>query len=239
MSQTAKQSILLRSHMLKMSLLSQRATDYSIKAYALNCSELCKQVNRVKQEVNKLELCIGDRGRSLLAAEIDSHSLLACCSLRIYSALQIIVMAAIEIAHNTQVIAARGRKTEFPQTVKAGEFVNGLVRLCSVALFQQEIALAKKILQVEGGRRKIELVQHRARLDLLRRSDTDCRPEMAVMNCIGHIAEQSYEIADELILCLEGSGPGFAAAGQRLNSEAVTAGLRVIHAGNWRVCSSA
>lgn len=217
MSQTPKQSILLRSHMVRMTLLSQRAVDYSIKAYALNCSELCEQVNSVKREVCKLELCIGDRCRSLLAAEepIDSDSLLACCSLRIYSALRVMVTAAIEIAQNTQVIAARSRETEFPQTLETGDFVNGLVRLCSVALFEQEMSLAKTILQVEGGRRRFDLELHRARLDLLRRSDTNCRCEMAIVNCIGHIAEQSYEVAEELILCLEGSGcANFAAAGQ-------------------------
>jgi len=41
-----------------------------------------------------------------------------------------------------------------------------------------------------------------ARLDLLRRSDTHCECEMAIVNCIGHIAEQSYEVAEDIVLCL-------------------------------------
>ena len=226
MSQTPKQSILLRSHVVKMALISQRAVDYSIKAYALKSSELCEHVNGVKREVGKLALCIRDRGRSLLAAKepIDSHSLLACCSLRIYSAFRVMTTAAIEIAQNTQVIATGSRKTEFPQTLKAGDFVNGLVRLCSVALFEQEMSLAKTILQVEGGRRRFDLAMHRARLDLLRHSDTNGRCEMAIVDCIGHIAEQSYDVAEELVLCLEGGGcanfaPAGQARGQRLKSD--------------------
>ena len=208
MSQTPKHSILLRSHMLRMTLLSQRAVDYSIKAYALNSTELCERVNSAKREVCKLELCIGDRGRSLLIAgeTIDSHSLPACCSLRIYSALRLMITAATEIAQNIVVLATHKRKTIFPQTIEIGNSVNGLVRLCSVALFEQETSLAKSVLHIEGGRRRFDIGLLRARLDLLRRSDTHCKCEMAIVNCIGHIAEQSYEVAEEIIVWLEGVG---------------------------------
>jgi len=61
--------------------------------------------------------------------------------------------------------------------------------------------------------------QQRARLDLLRRADTNCKCEMAIVNCIGHIAEQSYEVAEEIILCLEGSGCANSAAAGRAREQ--------------------
>ncbi len=188
-------------------MLSQRAVDYSIKAYCLNSSELCRQVMTIKRDLSRLEARIGDRGRTFLAAgtPIDSHSPFACSSLRIYSSLRVMFTAATEIAQNIMILAALTPKTIFPRTAETGNIVNGLVRLCSVALFDQKLSLAKQVLHIEGGRRRLDLELHRARLDLLRRSDTHCRCELAIANCIGQIAEQVYETADGIIAWLESS----------------------------------
>lgn len=118
--------------------------------------------------------------------------------------------AATEIAQNMMVIAASTRKTTFPQTVEAGNFVNSLVRLCSVALFEEQMLLAKTALQLEGGRRRFDLAMYGARLDLLRRADTHCKCELAIANCIGQIADQVYEIAEGIIAWLESRGCGTA-----------------------------
>jgi len=200
-----KHNLLSRTHVLRMTMLSQRAVDYSIKAYSLNSSELCRQVTTIKRDLCKLEICIGDRGRAFLAsgAHIDAHSPFACSSLRIYSALRVMFTAATEIAQNIIILSAHTRPTIFPRTVETGNFVNGLVRLCSVALFEQKMSLAKLVLQIEGGRRRLDLELHRARLDLLRRSDTYCRCELAIANCIGQIAEQVYETAEGIIAWIE------------------------------------
>ena len=200
-------NLLSRAHLLRMAMLSQRAVDYSIKAYSLNSSELCRQVTTVKRDLRKLEICIGDRGRAFLAAgaPIDAHSSLACSSLRIYSSLRVMLTAATEIAQNTGVLAAHTRKTIFPKTAETGDSVNVLVRLCSVALFEQEMSLARLVPQIDGGRRRLDLEVHRARLDLLRQSDTHCKCELAIVNCIGQIAEQAYETAEGIIAWLESS----------------------------------
>jgi hypothetical protein len=207
-----KKSILSRSHVLKMAMLSQRAVDYSIKAYALNSLELCGQIIHTKRELYSLHHSIGERGRRLSAkgVAIDKHSPLACNSLRIYSALRVMFTAASEIGQNMAIIAARDREDEFPQTVESGKFVNGLVRLCTVALFEEDVWLANRALHIEGGRRRFELALLRARLDLFRRSRTHSGRELAITNCIGHIAEQAYEIAEGLIAWLDG--------GTRVNS---------------------
>ena len=206
MTQSPQQSILSRSHVLRMTMLSQRAVDYATKAYALNSLELCGQVHQTKRDLHDLHLSIGERGRRLFAAgvPIDSHSPQAYGSLRIYSALRVMFTAATEIAQNTMIIAAREREDEFPQTVESGKFVNGLVRMCTVALFEEDAWLAKKALHIEGGRRRFDLALSRARLDVFRRSCTHCGRELAISNCIGQIAEQAYEIAEGLIAWLDG-----------------------------------
>jgi hypothetical protein len=219
MLQLPTRKILSRSHMLRMVMLSQRAVDYSIKAYVLNSSELCRQVTALGRDLSKLELCVGDRGRAFVATGVpfDSHSPFACSSLRIYSSLRVMFTAANEIAQNMMVIAASTRKTTFPQTVEVGNFVNGLVRLCAVALFEEQMLLAKTALQLEGGRRRFDLAMYRAQLDLLRRSDTHCKCELAIANCIGQIAEQAYEIAEDVIAWLLSSRCGTAAGANTAN----------------------
>jgi phosphate uptake regulator len=208
MAKCTKENLLPRKHVLRMTMLSQRAVDYSIKAYALNSLESCRLVAMTKDDLCELEASIGDRGRSFLAAgaTIDAHSPLACSSLRIFSSLRVIFAAAIEIAQNVKSLAPRRREATFPQTVETGNFVNGLIRLCSIALFDQNLQLAKQVLQIEGGRRRIDLALYRARLDLLRRFDTNCKYELAIVNCIGHIAEQVYETAEGIIAWLESRG---------------------------------
>lgn len=210
MSQFPKQSFLSRSHMLRMAMLSQRAVDYSINAYIQNCPGLCGQVSSVKRELFELQLSIRDRGRSLVAAgaPLGSDSAPICSSLRIYSALRVMFTAATELTQNIMVVATENRKTDFPQTIEAGIFINGLVRLCFAALCEEQISLARAVLQIEGGRRRFDLSLERARLDVHRRSDTHCKCEIAIVNCIGHIAEQAYEIGEDIIALLEGNGHG-------------------------------
>ena len=97
-------------------MLSQRAVDYAIKAYELQNIEICHLVQGTEHEVRELEMRIGDRGRALKAAgeHMDAHSPSACYSLRMYSALRVICMAAAEIAQNTRLILHSGRVAPRP-----------------------------------------------------------------------------------------------------------------------------
>jgi uncharacterized protein with PhoU and TrkA domain len=181
-----------------MTQLSQRAVDCSIKAYALNSIELCREVLAMEDKLCELELCIGDRGRALLGTGtmIDSHSNAACSLLRIYSSHRVIFMAAAAIAQSTSVLATQDRATSFSRTIEAGDLVNCLIGLCSIAFFEEQKTMAESVFKIEGGRKGVELALCRARIDLLRRVDKNCRCEIAIANCIGQIAEQVYEIAE-------------------------------------------
>src|SRR4051812_36575259 len=109
-----RHSLVLRSHLLRKTMLTQRAIDTSVKAYELNSIELCQQVRSTDAELRTLRHSIGDRGRALFApgTALDSNASMACCALRIYSALEIMCTAAVEISQNTMLILESGHVTE-------------------------------------------------------------------------------------------------------------------------------
>ena len=143
-------SLVSRSHLLRTTRLAQRAVDYSIKAYELGSYELCHIVRNTDEELRKLQLNIGDRGRLLRAdgRPVDTESTAASCALRVYSGLQVTYFAAAEIAHNTLLLLESGRKTQPTSRMATANFVNRLVRLYTVALFDEEIQHARMILHV-------------------------------------------------------------------------------------------
>jgi hypothetical protein len=199
-------SLVSRSHLLRMTRLAQRAVDYSIKAYELGSCELCHIVRNTEDELRELQLNIGDRGR-LLRAEgmpVDTESTAASCALRVYSALQITCFAAAEIGQNTLLLLEGGRKTLSPSQMMTTNFVNGLVRLYTVALFDEEIQHARTILQVDEGHRRFDLQLSLREEELIHQNDASARFELAITHCLAQIAEQAYEIANTIMQWLDG-----------------------------------
>jgi hypothetical protein len=194
-------SLVSRSHLLRMTRLAQRAVDYSIKAYELGSFELCHIARNTEDELRKLQLKIGDRGRMLRAGgrRVDTGSTAASCALRVYSALQVTYFAAAEIAQNTELLLESGRKTQSHSKRVTTKFVNGLVRLYTVALFDEDPRYARKILQINEGHRRFDLQLSPREEELNDRNDARARLELAITHCLAQIVEQSYEIANTLV----------------------------------------
>ena len=199
-------SLVSRSHLLRMTRLAQRAVDYSIKAYELGSYALCQILRNTEDELRKLQLNIGDRGRLLRAdgRPVDTESTGASCALRVYSALQVTHLAAAGIAQNTVLLLESGVKTQSLSKRVTTDFVNSLVRLYTVALFDEEIQPARMILQVNEGHRRFDLQLKLREEELIYRNDTSARFELAIMHCLAQIAEQAYEIADTVMQWLDG-----------------------------------
>jgi hypothetical protein len=87
-----------------------------------------------------------------------------------------------------------------------GKFVNSLLRLCSAALFEEEIRHAKRVLLIERGRRRFDPALYRAHDALPLWPGAHMNRELAIMMCLSQIAEQGYELADAITLWLEGKG---------------------------------
>lgn len=98
-----KRHDVLRSQLLGMSKLSQRAVDYSIKGYELGRPEFSREVLRTEQEFHDLRLSIADRGRMILAKglPVNADSRFTCSALRICQALHCSYDAAYAIAFET------------------------------------------------------------------------------------------------------------------------------------------
>jgi hypothetical protein len=204
--QIQPQSFLLRSHLLRMAMLSQKAVDYSIKAHELGASEIYALFWKNDQEWRILQRRIGERGRRLCASgtPIDYDSKVANCSLRIYSALHVTYTASYEIAQVGARIFVYERTNPLPCLQANARFVNSLVRLWTVALFNKEAQYAKAILRDLPGSRWSELKLCHTHHTLLQNSGTEARIGLAVARALGQIAEQAYEIAQAFALCFEG-----------------------------------
>jgi hypothetical protein len=199
-------NLVSRSHLLRMTRLAQRAVDYSIKAYELGSYELCQIVRNTEDELRTLQLNIGDRGRLLRdeGRRVDTESTAASCALRVYSGLQVTYFAAAEMAQNTVLLLENGRKIQSPSKMMTTNFVNGLVRLYTVALFDQEIQHARMILQVDEGSQRLDLQLDLRGEELIYRNDVSGRIELAITHCLAQIAGQAREIADTIVQWFDG-----------------------------------
>jgi phosphate uptake regulator len=92
--------------------MSQRAIDYSIKAYELRRPEFCRHVLSPEHEFAELHRGLEDRCRNLLVAglPVDSDSRFLWSALRICSALCITHAAAAEIAQTVMFLSCRRRR---------------------------------------------------------------------------------------------------------------------------------
>ena len=201
-----RQCYFLRSDLLRMAMLSQRAVDYSIKAHELGASEVYRLFWKYDQEWRNLQRRIGDRGRRLLASgmPVDADSAVAESALRIYSALYVTYTAASEITHIASRMAECELTTPSPRLGEIARFINGLLRLCTVALFNKEVRHVRGILHHDRSWRWCELALCHTRHLLMMNPSAHARSEVAVARALGQIAGQAYEIAQASTLWLEG-----------------------------------
>jgi phosphate uptake regulator len=201
-----RQCYFLRSDLLRMAMLSQRAVDYSIKAHELGASEVYRLFREYDQEWRYLQRRIGDRGRRLLASgmPVDADSAIAESALRIYSALYVTYTAASEITHIASVMAECEITTPSPRLGEIARFINSLVRLCTVALFNKEVRHVRGILHHDRNWRWCELALCRTRHLLMQNPSVHARSELAVARALGQIADQVCEVAEASTLWLEG-----------------------------------
>ena len=126
------------------------------------------------------------------------YSLKADSALRIFSVLQVTYTAAAEIAHSAALMIGLEQRPSSPQLGELGHYVNGLVRLCTVALFKKEVRHAKGILLDHPGRHQFKMTLCRTLYDLIQTKEAQSRLELAIAAALEQIAEQAYEIAQAL-----------------------------------------
>jgi phosphate uptake regulator len=198
-------SYFLRTHLLRMAMLSQRAVDFAIKAHELGATEVYRHLRKYDKEWRRLQRCIGERGRRLYASgmPVDADSTGADSALRIYSALYVTYTAACEVAHIGSRMVERELPTPSGCLGEIAPFINRRVRLCTVALFQKDVQHAQTILHDHLGWRWCELALGRTHSLLMQKSGEQARYTLAIARALGQIAEQAYEIAQATPLWLK------------------------------------
>jgi hypothetical protein len=193
---TQRHCLVSRKHLLRMTTLTQKTVDSSVKGYELGNQGFCRIALEAEKELHAIEQSITDRGRALVSAGklMGSFSRARCSSLRIYSALRITLAAATEIARNASSKITRGHALPSPATAERANLVNSLVRLNTIAVFNRRASYAKTVLHIEEVRSTYEASHHRAGED---------PEELAISWCLEQIAEQAREIADGVTQHLE------------------------------------
>lgn len=199
---------ILRSHVLRMAMLSHRAVDYSIKAFTLGKPEFGRLAIDSQHEWREVQGLIGGCGRVLVGAEalVDLESQFARSTLQIYSSLRLTYAAATEIAHNSILIREGGQSLRSKELRPMGRFVNGLAALYTVALFRMERRHAMAILNYGYPWRRFDMTLSLLRGSLLHQTGAQARFELAIACSLGQIAHQACEIAEALKSCLDGEG---------------------------------
>src|SRR5882757_10611596 len=133
---------ILRVQLLAMSRLSQRALDYAVKGYALRNLDFARHVSAANSELDEHHRRIKDLSRELMNGGISkpSDSRFAFAAASINTALHVTYTAAAEIAQDSLRLLESSGIHGCAALEKMGQLVNGSMRLCIVALFDQDVA---------------------------------------------------------------------------------------------------
>lgn len=149
---------------------------------------------------------VADECRKLLLAGLPagSRSRFVWSSLRICIALHNTYSAAAEIAQNISLFLEEDRVSESPALKEMGRLVNRLTRLSTVALFKEDLRLAKTVLKNDEVGRWFAMAVYHAHDDSSQRVGAETAFELAITKRFDQIAEQAYEVADAIAFRLDG-----------------------------------
>jgi phosphate uptake regulator len=203
----------LRLQLLDMSRVAQRAVDYSIKACSLGSVEAHTNVRDAADEINILHRETMEIASELLLMELPAESDLrfALSAEQIADALLSIYLHASEIAANSVGLQKNGQRKGYPALSTMGEVVNSLMRLCIVALFEEEAEHAETVLHHHGVARLFELTFYDWYRSIDRRLRAQASYELAITKDLSQMAKQSQELANAILFWLEGTEGGSAA----------------------------
>jgi phosphate uptake regulator len=212
MKQTDSQQYIqaLRLRLLDMSRVSQRAVDYSIKAYKLDSPEFCANVRDSTYEVNILhgEITAIARDPILMELPLESDVRFALSAVLICDALHSIHAQAVKIAANSAHLLENGRMPGWEGLTRMGEEVNCLMRLCIIAVFDEEVAHAETVLRNRGVERMFESIFYDWYSGVDQRLRAQASQELAITKGLSQIAKETYEMADAVVFWLKGTDSG-------------------------------
>lgn len=201
----------LRLHLLDMARVCQRGTDYAIKAYKLPNSDCCFGVHDETYEIDILHREILAFRRELLLAEISEEPALrfVLSADRICNALKAIHTQAVDMTGTSMRLLESNRAIDCRELISMGDVVNGLMRLCVVALFEEEIVYAATVLQSTGVERKFQKRFFDWFRSLDRHESTQAGYEVAIARCLSQMTRELLEVANAIEFWLNDSEYGW------------------------------
>jgi Na+/phosphate symporter len=196
----------LRVQLLAMSRLSQRALDYAVKSYALRNLDFARHVPAANGELEEHHRRIKGLSRELMNGGINkpSDSRYAFAAASINTALHVTHTAAAAIAQDSMRLLESSGIHGCAALERMGHLVNGSIRLCIVALFEQDATHAKTVLRRHEAMRLRELTSIALHPHIDRWAGAQGDFERSVIRSLGEIAKQAHEIADAILFWLEG-----------------------------------
>jgi phosphate uptake regulator len=187
--------------------MCQRVVDYALKAYSLGSTECCTIVGNNKAEISLLHLQIEEITREILSMEIsdalDLRFLLSAD--RICNALKEIHVHADDIATKSMRLLESSGRMRCKELVSMGDVVNRLMRLCVVALFEENIDHAETVLRSEGFECEFE-TRFFESLNTLDRIDiAEGVYEIAIADSLNRMARELREVASAIMFWLNDS----------------------------------
>jgi phosphate uptake regulator len=202
----------MRLHLFDMARICQRGVDYSIKAYQLGKSEWCLNVQSDAYEINTLHREIIEIGRDLMLMEISEESAIRflLSADRICNALHAVHGSAVEIAANSVRMVENCRRVGCKVLISMGDFVNSLLRLCVVAMFEEGIEHAETALQSGGVEHQFAMMFFDWYRALDQGERTQAGYEVALTKHLSQIARQMHEVAEAILFWLKDPEPELA-----------------------------
>ena len=215
-----QQMQLLRVHLLAMARLSQRALDYSVKGYTLRDSDFSREIHMAGPEIEQhhrraKELC-REFTKSGMTNSLDTRFAFAAVS--IGNALHATHSAAVGIAQDTLRLLESTGIQGCSALEAMSRHVNVAVRLCVVALFEENAGQAQVVLRQTDRCRFRELNSVALHPHIGRWAGAQGDFERAVIRSLGDVMKQMHEMGDAILFWLEGHLRTAANAGNVLQS---------------------
>jgi hypothetical protein len=178
--------------------MSQKCVDYSIKALQCGKCDFSTTIVDTTFEMGSLHHDVKEIARDLMLTRLWSESDIrfVSTSVRISDALRAIHKEAFEIS----LLLQNEREIDCADLTTTGDLANRLMRLCTVAIFEEEVAHAEAVLRAEGAR--LASVWHR-QFDRIPPSKAVC--VLPIAERLDELILQMREMARAIVFWIEGN----------------------------------
>jgi hypothetical protein len=209
--------------------MSQKCVDYSIKTLLNSRHDFSTILLDSTYEMDLLRNDAKEIARDLMLArslsESDIRFVLA--SMRISDALRTIQKEAFEIA-TTSLLLENGEQIDCADLTMIGDLANRLMRLCTVAIFEEEITHAEVVLHTDAGERSAATTAATRYLRVDRRLPTQSAFVLSIAERLDEMISQMREMAGAIVLWIGGNKRESSPGSRRFEPEHFAAGSRSV-----------